>query len=62
MANSDSPRGWWSEHGIDVITALLTIVGLWIAYKTPLSLNDQDSAERLKGERSGAQIPLIARR
>jgi hypothetical protein len=52
VANGEKSRGWWSEHGVDVITALLTIAGLWIAYKIPLSLNDQDSAERLKGERS----------
>jgi hypothetical protein len=52
MANGEKSRSWWSEHSVDVITALLTIVGLWIAYKIPLSLNDQDSAERLKGERS----------
>lgn len=48
----EKPRGWWEEHGIDVLTMILTLVGLWIAYKIPISLNDQDSAERLKSERS----------
>src|ERR1017187_2300097 len=52
VATADKPRSWWSEHGIDVLTAVLTIGGLWIGYKIPLSLNDQDSAERLKAERS----------
>lgn len=49
---TEKPRSWWSEHGVDVLTMLLTVAGLWIAYKIPLSLNDQDSAERLKAERS----------
>src|ERR1700682_3301129 len=31
---------------------LLTVAGLWIAYEIPISLNGQDSAERLKSERS----------
>jgi hypothetical protein len=45
-------RGWWREHGIDVFVAILTIIGLWIGYKIPVSLNERDSADRLSSERT----------
>jgi hypothetical protein len=43
---------WLSQHVFDFIIVFLTIVGLWIAYEIPKALNDQDSAERLKAERT----------
>lgn len=49
----EKPRGWWKEHGLDVFVAALTVVGLYIGYKIPISLNEQDSQERLKSERTG---------
>lgn len=55
-------RSWWKEHGLDVLVALLTIVGLYIAYKIPVALNEQDSQERLKSERTGrfeADVGLV---
>jgi len=58
----ERPRGWWSEHGLDVLVALLTIVGLYIGYKIPIALNEQDSQERLKSERTGrfeADVGLV---
>jgi hypothetical protein len=45
-------RGWLGDHAFDLLMVLLTLVGLWIAYEIPKSLNDQDSAERLKAERT----------
>lgn len=52
VANGGGSRGWFAEHWVDLLTVLLTGLGLWIGYKIPLSLNEQDSAERLKAERS----------
>jgi hypothetical protein len=49
---ANGSRAWFAEHWVDLLTVLLTMVGLWIGYKIPLSLNEQDSAERLKAERS----------
>jgi hypothetical protein len=45
-------KKWFSENVLNLLMALLTIVGLWIAYQIPISLNKQDSAERLKEERT----------
>jgi hypothetical protein len=45
-------KKWLSDHALDLIIILLTIGGLWIAYQIPISLNDQDSAERLRAERT----------
>ena len=45
-------RSWWAEHWIDVFVAILTAVGIWIAYKIPISLNERDSADRLTSERT----------
>jgi hypothetical protein len=58
----EKPRQWWSEHWIDVVVAVFTLVGLYIGYKIPISLNEQDSQERLKSERTGrfeADIGLV---
>jgi|HubBroStandDraft_6_1064221.scaffolds.fasta_scaffold35516_4 hypothetical protein len=51
-AHEGRERGWWAEHGIDVLVAILTIIGLWIGYKIPISLNERDTADRLSSERT----------
>jgi hypothetical protein len=45
-------KKWLADHVFDVLITILTIIGLWIAYQIPISLNRQDSAERVNAEKT----------
>lgn len=60
MKTDNKSPSWLSEHLVDVITALLTLIGVFIAYQIPISLNQRDSADRLSAERTSRSEADVA--